>query len=174
MNRTHSFSEKLNVVSLAKNGESLSSLSIKYNLDRKMLREWLRKYDLYGEGGLQKQPYVVFSAPLKEEIVKIALEKSISLPLICLKYAVSISSLKSWIKIVKTKGYAGLYLERKPNGSSKAMGRPKKRIPATELEKLQAENARLRAENALLKKVKALVEEREARERMSGQKPSKN
>ena len=54
------------------------------------------------------------------------------------------------------------------------MGRPKKREPETELERLQAENARLRAENALLKKVKALVEEREARERMSGQKPSKN
>jgi transposase len=47
------------------------------------------------------------------------------------------------------------------------MGRPKKHIPETALEELQAENA-------LLKKVKALVKEREARERMSGQQPSKN
>lgn len=54
------------------------------------------------------------------------------------------------------------------------MGRSKKLEPETELEKLQAENDRLRAENALLKKVKVLVKEREARERKSGQKPSKN
>ena len=54
------------------------------------------------------------------------------------------------------------------------MKNSKKAEPKTELEKLQAENERLRAENALLKKVKALVEEREARERMTGQKPSKN
>ena len=54
------------------------------------------------------------------------------------------------------------------------MGRSKKHEPETELEKLQAENIRLRAEIALLKKVTALVKEREARERMSGQKPSKN
>ncbi|WP_169316183.1 hypothetical protein [Mucilaginibacter paludis] len=54
------------------------------------------------------------------------------------------------------------------------MGRSKKLEPETEVEKLQAENSRLRAENALLKKVTALVKEKEARERMSGQKPSKN
>jgi transposase len=54
------------------------------------------------------------------------------------------------------------------------MGRPKKHVPETALEKLQAENACLRGENALLKKVKALVKEREARERMSGQQPSKD
>lgn len=54
------------------------------------------------------------------------------------------------------------------------MGRPKKKEPQTELEKLQAENLRLRAENALLKKVKVLVEEKQARARLNGQKPSTN
>jgi len=54
------------------------------------------------------------------------------------------------------------------------MGRSKKKEPVSELDKLQAENARLKAELALLKKVRALVEEREARERMSGWKPSKD
>lgn len=152
INRTHSFEEKLNVVSKAKNGEPLTRLSILYDLDRKMLREWVRKYDLYGEVGLEKQPRHSFSPKIKEEIVKIALQKAISLPTIALKYAVSISSLKAWIKIVKAKGYVGLYPDKSSKGSPKVMARPKKRIPETELEKLQAENARLRAENALLKK----------------------
>ena len=56
------------------------------------------------------------------------------------------------------------------------MGRPKKKKPEemTELERLRYENEYLKAENALLKKVKALVEEREARQRGTGRKPSKN
>jgi len=53
-----------------------------------------------------------------------------------------------------------------------------KRIPKEEYEKenerLRKENERLRLENLLLKKVKALVEEREARNRAIGRKPSKN
>ena len=56
------------------------------------------------------------------------------------------------------------------------MGRPRKKKPEemTELELLRYENECLKAENALLKKVKALVEEREARLRGIGRKPSKN
>ncbi len=58
----------------------------------------------------------------------------------------------------------------------KDMGRPKKKKPEemTELERLRYENECLRTENALLKKVRALVEEREARLREIGRKPSKN
>ena len=54
------------------------------------------------------------------------------------------------------------------------MGRPKKREPQTELEKLRARNEWLEAENALLKKVKALVEKEDARLRKLGRKPSKD
>jgi transposase len=54
------------------------------------------------------------------------------------------------------------------------MGRPKKKVPQTELEKLQEELRYLRAENAYLKKLGALVEERIARESGRLSKPSKN
>ena len=56
------------------------------------------------------------------------------------------------------------------------MGRPRKKKPEemTDLELLQLRVKELEAENALLKKVKALVEEREARLREIGRKPSKN
>ena len=174
MYRKHSFEEKLNLVSQVKSGYSLKSLSIIHELDVKMLKEWVRKYDLYGEIGLNKQPNIRASPEFKEAVSKLVMEKFIPLPHVALKYGISKSALKSWIKIVKTEGYDGLYKHEKRGRPQKAMGRPKKREPETELEKLQAENIRLRAENALLKKVKALVEEREARERMIGQKPSRN
>jgi len=54
------------------------------------------------------------------------------------------------------------------------MGRPKKKQPETELEKLEAELRYLRAENAYLKKVRALVQERLLRESGKQPKPSKN
>lgn len=54
------------------------------------------------------------------------------------------------------------------------MGRPKKKAPQTELEKLREENLKLRIENELLKKVTALVEEKEARLHKIGRKPSKD
>ena len=54
------------------------------------------------------------------------------------------------------------------------MGRPKKKEPQTELERLQAENLRLKAENALLKKAKALVEAKKAQALLNGHGPSTN
>ena len=91
-----------------------------------------------------------------------------------MQYGVSKGALESWVRLVKISGYSSLYQQKKRGRPLKSMGRPKKQEPETELERLQIENARLRAENALLKKVKALVEEREARERLIGRKPSKN
>lgn len=81
--------------------------------------------------------------------------------------------MRHWVNEVRALGYESLYRSPAWGHTQKdVMGRPKKREPQTELEKLQAENLRLRAENALLKKVKALVEEREARERRNGRMPS--
>ena len=111
---------------------------------------------------------------LKEQITKKVIEELIPLPLVALEHGVSRSALQSWVRSVKREGYISLYQENKRGRPPIKMRQSRKKEPQTALEKLQAENERLRAENALLKKVKALVEEREARERMTGLKPSKN
>ena len=94
-----------------------------------------------------------------------------------LKYNASTSQINVWQRIARTQGYDALAIVR-PRGRppKNDMGRPRKKKPEemTELERLRYENECLRAENALLKKVKALVEEREARLREIGRKPSKN
>ena len=94
-----------------------------------------------------------------------------------LKYNVSVAQIYAWRKIVRTKDYKAL-AEIKPRGRppKNDMGRPRKKKPEemTELELLRYENECLKAENALQKKVKALVEERDARLRGTGRKPSKN
>ena len=174
MYRKHSFETKLNLVSKVKNGIPLRELSRSYQIDVKILREWVRKYDLYGEQGLKKQSNTRATGQIKELLVRKVLEELIPLPLVALEYEVSRSALKSWIRLVRQHGYTILYQKNKRGRPPTNMKNSKKSEPKTELEQLQAENERLRAENALLKKVKALVEAREARERMTGLKPSKN
>ena len=94
-----------------------------------------------------------------------------------MKYNVCHNQILVWRNTAKTYGYDALAITR-PRGRppKNDMGRPRKKKPEemTELERLRYENECLRAENALLKKVKALVEEREARLREVGRKPSKS
>lgn len=72
----------------------------------------------------------------------------------------------------QSKGEEGL----KRNNTSETMSKKKAYTEEQldELKMLRRRNEYLEAENALLKKVKALVEEREARLRAIGQKPSKD
>jgi transposase len=170
----HTFGEKLDIVSQVRKGTPILRISRERCIREGMILEWVRKYNLHGESGLLKRANINATPDFKEAVVRLVLEKGVPLTQVVLEYKVSKTALELWVRSVRAEGYAVLY-KQKPNGRPpKGMGRSKKLEPETELEKLQAENARLRAENALLKKVKALVQEREARERMSGQKPSKN
>ena len=170
----HTFEEKLAVVSQVRKGKPILRISRERHIREGMILEWVRQYDLYGESGLLKQPNVKPTPDFKEEVVRLVIEKKVTLNQVVLEYGLSKTALERWVRSVRVEGYAVLHQQKNPGRPPKCMGRSKKLEPETELEKLDAENIRLRAENALLKKVTALVKEREARERMSGQKPSKN
>ena len=113
----------------------------------------------------------------KLQVVRDIEKNHLTLVQASLKYNVSSSQIYVWQKIARTQGYDALAITR-PRGRppKNDMGRPRKKKPEemTELELLQLRVKELEAENALLKKVKALVEEREARLREIGRKPSKN
>lgn len=170
----HTFEEKLDIVSQVNNGKPILRISRERHIREGMILAWVRKYNLHGEKGLLKQPNIRATPDFKEEVVRIVIEKEVPLVQVVLQYGVSKTALECWVRSVRVEGFAVLYQQKSRGRPPKGMGRSKKHEPETELEKLQAENARLRAENALLKKVTALVKEREARERMSGQKPLKN
>lgn len=170
----HSFEEKLNIVSKVKSGHPIGFLGRTFGICPKDIRMWVRRYDKYGESGLYRKKNASLSGVEKEQTVREYLEKGLSLPSISDSYDISVATLKSWIKKVRSQGYSALYKPDERGRTKDSMARPKKKTALTELEKLQVENLRLRAENALLKKVKALVEEEEARARLNGQKPSMN
>jgi len=98
------------------------------------------------------------------------LNNCLSFHAVALKYGISQSTAYQWVQLVKQEGFSSLK-ETRQGCPIKIRGRPKKKHPQTELEKLEEELRYLRAENAYLKKVRALVQGRLLRE--SG-KQSKN
>ena len=66
--------EKLKIVSLVQNGESIHSLWCETHIKERTILEWVRKYDLYGECGLHKQPNILATPEFKEEVVRLIIE----------------------------------------------------------------------------------------------------
>lgn len=171
MYRRHTLEERLNVISRIMSGEPIESVCRVLNLDKNNVKQWLLRYQKYGEDGLRGTRSYHYSTAEKLNIVAEFMVKGVPLQELCLRYDLNRSTIQRWVRTAQQ----GISLNNKRRGRPpKDMARPKKREPQTELEKLQAENLRLRAENALLKKVKALVEEQEAIARSNGQKPSTN
>lgn len=167
--------ERMEIVGRVKSGEGISEVSRTYHVHKRYVLAWVRLYDRYGLEGIKKGGNCCVTSEEKEAIVRLILEKGVPLSHVSIEKRVSVETVKHWIRKVREHGYASLR-EKKKRGrpSRKAMGRPKKKEPQTEVERLQVENLRLRAENALLKKVIALVGEKKARARQNGQKPSTN
>ena len=178
MKRNCSLEEKLAAIRLVEQGQSARSVSDKLHLGHHILYEWLSAYKERGIQGLipkGKRPRRL-SYEEKCKIIREYQETELTLYQLSAKYDVSSSLIGDWVRKVEKKGFEAL-IPPKLGRSKTGMVRTK-RIPKEEYEKenerLRKENERLRLENLLLKKVKALVEEREARNRAIGRKPSKN
>ena len=178
MKRNCSLEEKLAAIRLVEQGQSARSVSDKLHLGHHILYEWLAAYKDKGVSGLQTKGNCGkrYSYREKCKIIREYQETELTLYQLSAKYDVSSSLIGDWVRKVEKKGFEAL-IPPKLGRSKTGMVRTK-RLPKEEYEKenerLRKENERLRLENLLLKKVKALVEEREARNRAIGRKPSKN
>ena len=175
--KKHGYAERLKYMHMLENGYSIEYIHKNHGIGKGLLGQLWARYQSEGPSGLQKKQNVKADYAFKVNVVRDIEENHLTLVDASLKYNVSTSRINVWQGIVRTQGYDAL-ASIKPRGRppKNDMGRPRKKKPEemTELERLRYENECLRAENALLKKVKALVEEREARLREIGRKPSKN
>ena len=175
--KKHGYAERLKYMHMLENGYSREHIHRHYGISSELLGYLWSRYKSEGANGLLKKQNVRADYKFKLQVIRDIEENHLPLVDASLKYNVSNTQLYQWRKIAKTQGYDALAITR-PKGRppKNDMGRPRKKKPEemTELERLRYENECLRAENALLKKVKALVEEREARLREIGRKPSKN
>lgn len=169
----YNYEQKLIIVSRVKQGEAISHLSKEYHINGTQILAWSRMWNKYGSSGLERQPHCRPTVKLKKEVVRLILEKGVPLSHVRVEYRIGRAALQRWVSTVRKYGYEALELSKRRGRPPKAhMGRPKKKEPQTELERLQAENLRLKAENALLKKAKALVEAKKAQALLNGRGPS--
>ena len=175
--KKHGYAERLKYMHMLEDGYSIKYISTHYGIDHKLLHVLWARYQSEGPSGLIKKKNIKADYELKVKVLRDIEENHLTLVDASLKYYVSPNRIYIWQRIARTKGYEAL-AETKPRGKppKNDMGRPRRKKPEemTELELLRYENECLKAENALLKKVKALVEERDARLRGTGRKPSKN
>ena len=174
MLKKHPYEERLLAVKLCLGGRPLKSVARQLGINKDYISEWLLRYEREGESGLQKRTPKKANFEEKCEIVCKYAKKGVPLRQICVEHNVSKGAVERWTRIYRQGGYAALRAIKPQGTGRKGLGRPKKKEPQTELERLRYENEYLRAENALLKKVRALVEEREKRLHEIGRKPSKH
>ena len=177
MKKDFSLEEKLAAIKLVEQGQSARSVSRDLHLNRNNLYEWLAAYKDMGIRGLKPKRKKKKRVPYEErcKIIREYQESELTLYQLSGKYGVSSTALSDWAQLVEKGGFEAL--APKKRGPKTGMVRMK-RLPKEECEKenerLRKENERLRLEILLLKKVRALVEEREARNKAIGRKPSKN
>lgn len=171
--KKHTESNCRRYMHMLEGGVSINEICRRYGINDKRLTVLWKRYQVEGMSGLKKRKNIKADLVLKKKIILDLEHNHLTLSAASLKYGASCSIIEVWLKTARTEGLSAL--KNKKRGRPKGMGKPRKtRRPLTELEKLQKENQELKTENALLKKVRALVDERNARLRAIGQKPSKN
>ena len=163
---------KVAAVRMLDEGRSVGSICKELHIGPKSLRLWYQQYKQGGEHNLlPKRHSFQLSYEEKLKIVQDIVDNSIPLTSASIKYIISHETLRSWLISFKSLGPEGLHRKNESRMSKKRNYTDEE---LDELEQLRRRNEWLEAENALLKKVRALVEEKEARLRATGQKPSKN
>lgn len=154
-------------------GWTKSQIKKEYHVDSATFNYWYARYKEVGDlSVLQNEKQCQVSEDDKIKIVKEVQENRLSLQQASIQYSVSTYTVKRWLKAYKQYGEAGLRRKNKAGTMAKKKTYTPEQLD--ELAMLRRRNEYLEAENALLKKVKALVEEREARLRATGRKPSKD
>lgn len=171
--KRHSYADRLKYMRLLSGGRTFDSIHLEYGINYSQLKVLWEQYQLYGAPGLKKRSRIKADFALKREILLDIADNHLTLHAASLKYGLSPSRISSWLKLYREHGWSALEPVKK-RGIRTDMGRAKKDIRQTELERLRKENQELRTEIALLKKVRALVEERQSRLRAIGRGPSKD
>ena len=175
MRKKHDYEALLKYMRMLEEGYSINYICKMFGIGKGRLKSLWLLYQQHGTSVLRRKPYTQPIGEIKQQIVLDVEKNYLTLVQASLKYGVSATRLSVWLKMFREHGVDALLITKK-RGRPPGMGRPRKKTfeEMTELERLREEVEYLRTENALLKKVKALVEEREARLREIGQKPSKN
>ncbi len=164
--RKHSADFKLQIIKDHQQGDSIRSLSGKWNISTSLIRKWVDHHSFNGAKGLLPKRYIYYTKEFKLSVVKAYKDKGLSLRGCCLQFNIpTLSTVASWASRYEQLGLEGLR-EQKGRPSTMKKDKPvsKKTAPLTRLEELEKENLYLRAENEFLKKLDALTREKQTQQ----------
>jgi len=166
-NRKHGTEFKLKIIKDNQKGNSITSLSKKWNISRSLITKWMDHYRSSGKGGMLPKGYIYYTREFKLNVVKVYKDKGLSLRDCCLQFNIPAqSTLSSWIAKYEHLGIEGLSEQKgRPKTMKKDKPTAKKTEPLTRLEELEKENLYLRAEIDFLKKLDALTQEKQTQQR---------
>ncbi len=157
----YSKEERIAAAKAVEAGESIASVSKRYQMSPTVVSRSLRHYEEHGDKGASNPAYN-WTAEQKYSVLEYMHENYLSCRETGIQFGISGSStVWQWEQRYLEKGIEGL--EDKKKGRKPRTPKPKP--PKTREEELLEENLYLRAENEYLKKLNALVAEREKRER---------
>jgi transposase len=165
-NRKHSASFRLQIIKDNQQGDSIRSLSGKWNISTSLIRKWVDHHSSNGAKGLLPKSRVYHTKEFKLNVVKVYKDKGLSLRDCCLQFNIPAqSTLSSWVSKYEQLGVEGLREQKgRPATMKKDKPTVKKTQPLTRLEELEKENLYLRAENDFLKKLDALTQEKQTQQ----------
>lgn len=172
MKKNENYPKYVQAMHLLDEGKTVNYVSKLLRIGRLPLKLMRQRYLKGGEIALlEPSRQLCVEVDRKIEILQDIIKNGLPLSEASLKYDLHHERLRRWLRAYERFGESGLDRRR-----TNAMKKKRQRTEAEldELEMLRKRNEYLEAENALLKKVKALVEERKARLREIGRKPSKN
>jgi len=173
MKKNENYPKLVQAMHMLDDGHSINYIQKQLRVDRKTLVLARQRYLSGGELALIQPPHQSrVSLERKLQVVREVEQKRLSLPKVAYRHLLPPETVRRWVKAYQQSGVSGL--ARKKASDSMSKKRQRTEAELDELEMLRKRNEYLEAENALLKKVKALVEEREARLREIGRKPSKD
>lgn len=132
-NRKYSFDEKINILNLIDNNHTVQSIARDLQINKNVIHQWKRLYDLNGSEGLRHQrKNRSYSQAFKERIVQEHIKEKLSFPKLATKYGLSSAGMVSnWFRDYTTGKKT--YSNRNPRNRKMKDGRKTTQIERIEI-----------------------------------------
>lgn len=148
---------------------SLNELARKYDIKSpKSIREWIRKYKLYGINEIESPKAKEYPLELKQNVIKYALTEDLNFREVADKFEIrDPKTVSEWVrKFQKEKSFPkiNLTIDLKEEYLSMKKSNQKKDYSEKEIQEILEENLHLRIENDYLKELRRLELEEDLKE----------
>ena len=160
-----SYEDKINIYNERKQGISVSTLALKYNVCKNVINDMVSLIDKHGIDILRTNRNKTHTVREKKEAIDRVLIKGESVRSVAIDMGLlSRGMLQNWIKKYKEMGYNIVERKRGRRPTMKVTKKKRKETKDEKIKRLEEENLYLKAELEYSKKLRAVVQARKNRQ----------